>query len=284
MVSCGRRVPRESSGRGFPELIHGASMIQKELVFHYNGLPGYAERAMPLGDDVMIVGAGNVAVDITHWAVSQGVKRVTWWVRRGPNQVKYTPKEMAIVGGHVNREALNAELNRMTPVLEELGEDVEELRSRLDAQLGNQRIEGSDTEITFRFASQIVSIQSDVHGQVVEITSRSNQLHRSGDGVKAKPGEQGEALPASSVVFCVGDAIDRNVGLELNVCGGYAVEGSEEAEGYRLAGRPGWVVGGWSRVASDGLVGRARKDAVAAASTLWNGWRLVQRLDRVPNR
>ena len=216
----------------------------------------------------MVVGAGNVAVDITHWAVSQGVKRVTWWVRRGPNQVKYTPKEMAVVGGHVNREALRAELNRMAPTLESLNEDADELQMRLEEQLGEKRIEGSPTEIHFRFASQIVSIQSGDAREVVGVTGRRNELYLSGETVKATPGQAEDSIPASAVVFCVGDAIDKDVGLQLNVCGGYAVEGDGEGDYYHLAGRPGWVVGGWSRVASDGLVGRARKDAVTAASKL----------------
>ena len=240
----------------------------KELVFHYNGLPRFSERAMPLGDDLMVVGAGNVAVDISHWAVSQGVKRVTWWVRRGPNQVKYTPKEMSAIGGHVSRPALEQELDRMAPVLRELGEDPEELRQRMIHQLGEKRIEGSDTEIFFRFASQIVSIESEDSGQVSGVKGRDNRLHMKGERVTARAGEEGELIPASSVVFCVGDAIDRDIGLTLNVCGGYAVSGEGDEDYYHLEGRPGWVVGGWSRVASDGLVGRARKDAVIAVSKL----------------
>jgi ferredoxin--NADP+ reductase len=240
----------------------------KELVFHYNGLPRFSERAMPLGDDLMVVGAGNVAVDISHWAVSQGVKRVTLWVRRGPNQVKYSSKEIGAIGGHVSRPALDQELDRMAPVLRELGEDPQELRQRMTDELGDKRIEGSDTEIFFRFASQIVSIESEESGQVSGVRGRENHLHMEGDRVTARAGEEGGLIPASSVVFCVGDAIERDIGLELNTSGGYAVTGEGEEGSYHLVGRPGWVAGGWSRVASDGLVGRARKDAVIAVAKL----------------
>ena len=82
-------------------------------------------------------------------------------VRRGPGQVKYTPKEMAAIGGHVDREAFTLELARMRPGLEAIGEEPDALQMRMLKEFGDKRIEGSETKLFFRFASQITSIAAD---------------------------------------------------------------------------------------------------------------------------
>ena len=80
----------------------------KQLVYHYNQLPPYARQAYPLGQRLTIIGAGNVAIDIAHWAVQQNVETVTLLVRRGPNQVKYTKKEIKLIGGQADRAAFES--------------------------------------------------------------------------------------------------------------------------------------------------------------------------------
>lgn len=240
----------------------------KELVYHYNRLPGFSERSMPLGSELVIVGAGNVAVDITHWAVEKGVERVTWLVRRGPNQVRYTPKELAAIGGHIDPEEMSAELRRMAPSLRNIGEDPDETRERMLASFGNRRLEGSKTLVTLRFASQVNEVIADESGSVSSLRIVENRLEKKNDRIRSIPDGDSLSIPAQSLVFCVGDAIDSEVGLSLNQCGGYALEEQDDGTFYSLEGRPGWFAAGWARVASDGLVGKARKDAHIAAEHL----------------
>jgi len=87
----------------------------RDLVSHYNGLPGYQDMFINLDTDtVMIVGVGNVALDVARmiltpidklrqtdvteaWLeqrVSSRVKRVVLVGRRGPLEVSFTIKEL----------------------------------------------------------------------------------------------------------------------------------------------------------------------------------------------
>ncbi len=240
----------------------------KELVFNYNGLPPYSMQAMPLGEKVLIIGAGNVAVDITHWAVQQGVKEVQWLVRRGPNQVKYTPKELGYMGGHVDREAMRDEIQRLAPVLSELGEDPTETLSTLLDSLGDTRIEGSSTTIRMRFACQVTEVLGDEDKVLTSVLVMENALRKEEERVVTSPTEQIVEMKTDSLVFCVGDMVDPSVGLALDEWGGYAMDEDAEGSAYAVRGRPGWFGAGWARLASDGLVGKARKDGQAAAEKL----------------
>ena len=70
----------------------------KDLVYHYNKLPPYAAREFPIGKRVALIGAGNVMLDIAHWTIRDlKVDEVTAIVRRGPAEIKFTPKEFEIV-------------------------------------------------------------------------------------------------------------------------------------------------------------------------------------------
>jgi ferredoxin/flavodoxin---NADP+ reductase len=244
----------------------------KQLVYHYNGLPPYASQEFNLGDRLIVIGAGNVAVDITHWAVQQNVKQITWLVRRGPSQVKYTAKEIRYVGGHIDLDALKAEFKRIGPQLEAVGESPDEIWETMTGQFGDTRIENSDSKISMHFAAQAnqVKVLEDGHFGGLEVTE--NTLELSGDRVRCTPTESRFTIDGDSLVFCVGDAVDTDLGLALDRWGDYAVAASDtEGEvGYAVQGRPGWFAVGWARVASDGLVGKAKKDAEQGCAILLN--------------
>jgi ferredoxin--NADP+ reductase len=236
----------------------------KQVVYHYNGLPPYSQQSVHLGEHLVIIGAGNVAVDITHWAVQENVPRITWLVRRGPNQVKYTKKEIGYVGAHVDRESLRSELNRIAGQLEAVGERVDETWTTIETPMGHDRIEGSSTVISMRFACQASAVHKDEDGNISALQVVENELYPRGEGVGCRPTGESLRIETDTLVFCVGDAVDPSVGLELDQWGSYAIEEEEGETGYQLKGRSGWFAAGWARVASDGLVGKARKDAEVA--------------------
>ena len=237
----------------------------KQVVYHFNGLPPYSQRPIHIGEHLVIIGAGNVAVDITHWAVQQNVPQITWLVRRGPNQVKYTKKEIGYVGAHVDRADFRKELKRIETQLTAVGESVQETWDALEPPFGDQRIDGSQSVIRMRFACQAKTIHTDEAGNIKRVVVVENQLVRQGEIVGCRPTDATAELPADTLVFCVGDAVDPDLGVELDHWGCYAVESHEDGStGYRLRGRPNWFAAGWARVASDGLVGKARKDAETA--------------------
>jgi ferredoxin--NADP+ reductase len=238
----------------------------KQVVYHFNGLPDFAQQPVHLGEHLVIIGAGNVAVDITHWAVQQNVPRITWLVRRGPNQVKYTRKEIGYVGAHVDRSDLRKEIERIEPQLSNVGESVEETWETLERPMGDTRIEGSDSVLHMRFACQAQSVQKDESGNIVGLNLVENELYLKDETVRCRATDSKTQMPVDTLVFCVGDAVDPELGFQLDSWGNYAMESEHSSAGYGLAGRPGWFAAGWARVASDGLVGKARKDAEAACA------------------
>ncbi|HEY5931877.1 MAG TPA: FAD-dependent oxidoreductase, partial [Nitrospira sp.] len=67
----------------------------KDVVYHFNRLPGFGDRPFEVGKHVAVIGAGDVMVDIAHWLIRyKKVERVTAIVRRGPMERKYNPKEI----------------------------------------------------------------------------------------------------------------------------------------------------------------------------------------------
>jgi ferredoxin--NADP+ reductase len=85
-------------------------------------------------------------------------------------------------------------------------------------------------------------------------------------------------LEVETVVFAIGDKVDETFGLPVEwnefvknenpafPMGGNSYEAFDPQTGEPIEGV---FVGGWSRVASDGLVGYARKDGINAARAVW---------------
>jgi len=240
----------------------------KTLVYHYNGLPPFAQMDIETGEHLAIIGAGNVAVDIAHWAIYENIPEITFYVRRGPMQRKYTDKELAYIGGHVDRAALRAEVDRLADVLREVGEDPDEVYEDLTRKLGDKRIEGSSSTVRFRFACQPKRVLRDDQMRLRALLMDENQLFRDGDRVGCVPTGRTVNFEADMMVFAVGDRVDETFGLPVNQWGEYAVTTPpEDGASYCAAETPGGTpidgvfVVGWARQASDGLVGKARKDA-----------------------
>ena len=91
----------------------------KDIVYHYNLLPPFSENTYQIGKRVVVIGVGNVMMDVTRWLVEdQGVDVVIALARRGPAEVKFDRKELESLVGYVNTPALDAELARVKPVME----------------------------------------------------------------------------------------------------------------------------------------------------------------------
>src|SRR3990172_6595440 len=62
----------------------------KDIVYHYNQLPGFSERPFDVGQRVAVIGIGDVMIDIAHWLIRyKKVQEVVAIVRRGPAERKY---------------------------------------------------------------------------------------------------------------------------------------------------------------------------------------------------
>ncbi len=251
----------------------------KDLVYHYNGLPPYSEEEFPIGNRVVVVGLGNVCLDIVHWLVCEKqVESVTAVARRGPAERKFTRKEYKLVSGALDQEGLRRELGAVAPVMESVGQDpereLENLLKFVDVPLEKE----SPTKFSMRFLRSPVGVARDddgrVTGLITEVTELMPPTEEGWVGLR-RTGRQ-EVVACDTVVFAIGDSIEPSLGLPLSeeranqfatVREPWPEEDSERPR-YMVydpaAGAPMWgtFVVGWARQASDGLVGKARADAV----------------------
>lgn len=251
----------------------------KDLVYHYNSLPPFSEQDFAIGKKVVVVGLGNVALDIVHWLVCEKkVEDVTLVARRGPKERACTPKELKLVSGAMDKDALRAEFDRIKENLESLGQDVDAEYDSLikysDVELETE----SHTRLNMRFLCSPARVELDeaqehVVGLTCDKTLMTPPREEGGrPGVKMT-GEQ-ETIECDTVVFAIGDSIEPSIGLPLEpkwkstfATVPEALEQFPDAPRYMVYDpekeEPLWgtFVVGWARKASDGLVGKARADA-----------------------
>lgn len=250
----------------------------KDLVYHYNRLPPFSTRKYMIGEHVALIGVGNVMMDIAHWLVrDKKVKEVIAVARRGPAEVKFTRKEMEIIGCNLDLQALDAEFVRVAPVMQALGQDIAAAKNFIVSAIPKAQERISDTRFRFDFLASPARIvggeMGRVHGLEIEDTTLV-----AGDGEpQAKRLGTRHMLDVDTVIFCIGDKVDEGFGLPVrwnefvkNPAPRFPVGGvSYEAYDPDLE-RPidRVFVAGWSREASSGLVGVARKDGENGAEAV----------------
>jgi ferredoxin--NADP+ reductase len=262
-------------GEDGPNVYHA-----KDLVYHYNHLPPFSQRAFPLGERVAIIGIGNVMVDIAHYLITmRRVGEVIAVARRGPKERAYDDREMEAIASHIDREALRKELERIRPRLEPLGQDVNALYGELTRDCDVPAKEGGGpSRLTFRFLASPTRLIRDAQGRVVAVEMEENTLVERGGKLAAKGLGQVSRLAVDTVVFAIGDRVDPALGLPVKD-GGYATNPTPdpqdpEAAKYQVVdpqtGQPvdGAFVVGWSRSASEGVVGKARLDGEKGAAVV----------------
>jgi ferredoxin--NADP+ reductase len=245
----------------------------KDLVYHYNNLPPFSERDFDIGERVAIVGIGNVMVDIAHWLVHERkTAEVIAVARRGPAQRAYTDNEIKAVAANIDLDALQAELARVRPHTH-LADDAaaEALYAALTKHCKEPGKEGiSPTRLSFRFLSQPTEVLADESGRVCALRMEDTTLVPKGEDFSARSLGTHYDLPVDTVIFAVGDRVDEHLGLPFdgsvyvkNPNADAAHPGDElyqvydPATGQRIFDT---FVIGWSRQASDGLVGKAKQD------------------------
>jgi ferredoxin--NADP+ reductase len=252
----------------------------KDLVYHYNKLPPFSEEKFAIGKRILCVGVGNVMLDIAHWTVRElKVDEVIAIARRGPADVKFTKKEMAIVGANLDLKALDEEIERTRPVLEAVGQNPEEAKAFILSAVEKSEESVSDTRFRLEFLASPKAMVGDDKGRVrgVEVENTTLEL-RDDNLTHAKGLGTTRIIECDTVVFCIGDRVDASLGLPLNKWGEFAKNPKpsfpiEEIsyEAYDPESKKdlnGVFLGGWAREASHGLVGTARKDGTNGAHAL----------------
>ena len=243
----------------------------KDVVYHFNQLPGFGDRPFDMGKHVAVIGAGDVMVDIAHWLTRyKKVERVTAIVRRGPAERKYNPKEIRAVCANMDLDGIKKEFDRIKARLAAVGQNPDEILKGLLDEFTKCEPTVSQTKMGFRFLASPKRILVDGNNQVRGLEMEDNKLEPKGEDTAAVGLKQFYEFPCDSVVFAVGDKVDETVGLPYK--GGVYVtnpsktgndpddalfQAYEEATGKIM---DGVFLAGWARKASEGLVGVAKRD------------------------
>ncbi len=243
----------------------------KDVVYHFNQLPGFGDRPFEMGKHVAIIGVGDVMVDIAHWLVRyKKIERVTAIARRGPAERKYNPKEIRAICSNMDLEGLKQEFNRIRQRLEAVGQKPDELFKGITDEFTKCEPKVSETKMGFRFLASPKRVLVDSSNRVRALELEETKLEPKGDDTAAVGLKQLYEFPVDSVVFAVGDKVDETVGLPYkngifvtnpakttNDPDDSLFQAYDEATGKIVEGL---FLTGWARKASEGLVGVAKRD------------------------
>jgi len=243
----------------------------KDVVYHFNRLPGFGDRPFDMGRHVAVIGAGDVMVDISHWLIRyKKVERVTAIVRRGPAERKYNPKEIRMVCANMDVEGIANEVARIKDRLAAVGQNAGDILKGLTDEFTKCEPKVSETKMGFKFLASPKRILVDENNQVRGLEMEDNRLDPKGEDTVAVGLKQYYEFPCDSVVFAVGDKVDETVGLPYrsglfvtnpNKTGNDPDDALFQAYD-ETAGKviDGVFLAGWARKASEGLVGIAKRD------------------------
>jgi len=250
----------------------------KDIVYHYNKLPPFSTQEFSIGKRVALIGVGNVMIDIAHWVIrDMKADEVVAVARRGPAEVKFTKKEMENVARNLDLEALDEEITRVSERMKAVDQDPQVAKDFFISALPKAKEPVSESRFLFEFLSSPCRILGDESGQVCGLEVDDTELvPRNGDTKAQRIGTK-RILDVDTVVFCIGDRVDEAFGLPVqwneyvknpdpkfpvDYCSyeAYDPEVDKPVEGVFFAG--------WSREASSGLVGVARKDGGCGANAL----------------
>jgi ferredoxin--NADP+ reductase len=250
----------------------------KDLVYHYNSLPPYSQQQFHIGRRVAVVGVGNVMMDVSRYLIQRvRVERVYALARRGPGEIKFDKKELGELGHTLDLQAFNIEMDCAADVMRSVGQDPETVRSFVCAAIEKAPPAQSPGKLQINFLVSPVAILSDSRGIVSGIDLEENTLVEANGEIKARGTGRRKTLDVDTVIFAIGDRVDETLCLPMSGAEFvksphprfpsegisfelYDPETDKEIEDVFVAG--------WSRLASTGLVGIARRDGTLAARAI----------------
>ena len=244
----------------------------KEVVYCYNNLPPYSQKNFRFGKRCVIVGAGNVMVDIARHLINvQKADEVIAVVRRGPNEVNFTKEEMKHLISYLDLDEFDRELTRVQPAVQTVNQDLEAGRHKILDSLAKADPKTSGAKFHFDFLASPTGMFGE-NGLLTKLEVEDNILTEKDGKISAKGTGAKRTINADTVIFAIGDKVDESFGLPTewnefikNKEPRFPVEGVSYESTI-----DGVFVGGLSRKASEGLVGYARKDGTNAARAVWD--------------
>ena len=243
----------------------------KEVVYFYNKLPPFSQKKFRFGKRCAVVGAGNVMVDIARYLIhKQNAEEVIAVVRRGPGEVNFTKDEMKHLIAYLDMPVFEAEMKRVLPAVQAVNQDPELGRTKIMDALSKADPKTAEGKFRFEFLSSPVQMLGE-NGQLTKLELEDNILVEKDGDIKARGTGNKRTLDVDTIIFAIGDKVDESFGLPVewnefvkSTTPKFPIDNISFESPIE-----GVFVGGWSRKASDGLVGYARKDGVNASKAVW---------------
>jgi len=170
---------------------------------------------------------------------------------------------------HLDMDEFEKELARVRPALDAIGQDSEIGRHKVLDALAKADPKVKEAKFRFDFLASPTAMIGE-NGALTKLEVEENILTERDGKTSAKGTGKKHTLDVDTVIFAIGDQVDANFGLPTewgefakNKEPKFPVEGTS----YEST-TEGIFVGGWSRKASEGLVGYARRDGTNAAKAV----------------
>jgi ferredoxin--NADP+ reductase len=251
------------------------SFHAKELVLHYNQLPPYSSWKFSIGKKVAIIGVGNVMTDVVRYLVTQPqVEEIITVARRGLAEIKFDRRELEHIIDHLDWQDFQSEVVRISPAMsavDQVPEDCAKLVTEV-YKASSKTFVKPKWQLHFLYSPvKILCEENRVRGVVFE----KNVLEGTAESTKAKGTGETVEVALDTIIFAIGDCVDPNLGLPVKGSG-YAISQEPQFPVNEISFEvdrgeqtdpdlEGVFVCGWSRNASTGLVGIARRDGMNAA-------------------
>jgi ferredoxin/flavodoxin---NADP+ reductase len=271
------------------------SLSATHFVGWYNGHPDYVDLNPRLdGATALVVGVGNVAVDVTRILAktpaelatsdiadhalaalaTSAIRDVVVIGRRGPAEAKWSTKELRDLGELEDADVVvdPADLTLTAESRAALeGDAIARRNFEVLQEFSARTPRGAGRRIHLRFLLSPVALEADSSGRkVAAVLLERNRLEPRPDGSVAAVGTgELERLPASLVFRSVGYRGEALPGVPFDAR--WAVVPNER--GRVLAERggapvPGWYVAGWIKRGPTGVIGTNKACAVETVATL----------------
>ena len=261
---------------GIPGEELAGSYSATDFVGWYNGHPDFCESRFELsGERAIVIGAGNVALDVARMLVlthdelavtdvadhaleafdASGVREVLVVARRGPLQAAFTNPELLELG-----ELLDADVI-VDPAELALGDGIEDPEADTTARRNVEILRGyaarppagKPRRVVLRFLLSPIEIRGS--GRVESVLFARNALEAGADGtLRARATDERIEIPAAAAFRAIGYRGTPLAGVPFD-----AARGLIANEGGRV--RRGEYVVGWAKRGPSGVIGTNKKDA-----------------------
>jgi ferredoxin--NADP+ reductase len=178
---------------------------------------------------------------------------------------------MEYVIDNLDQAALDAEIERVTPIMQAVHQDPAAARASIMEALPKALPKVSNTRFRFEFLASPVQMIGDENGRLKQVELEDNILIEANGDTKARGTGNKRRLDVETVIFAIGDQVDESFGLPVewnefvkSDKPRFPIDGISYESTFEDT-----FVGGWSRKASSGLVGYARKDGTNASKAVW---------------